>query len=336
MTKSEYLLFMLEMMLLFKVLHNAFLFRCIRDLSASYSELLFRALIGIFFAAGALLSKYTGRSNCSALMYTVLPYGFYTLIACFHDRPAFSIAVLLVLLFLPAAWYILQRALTGRVGFRRMLRFGLCTSAAVLAFSLIPPVFGKICQTPFFSKSVTAVYAPTGEEHTIANHLEDLVIFSEQEWNQAALKDRQDALQIVANIEARYLGLPHELNVCLAALPDNINGNYQDQQHLIRINVDFLEEAQPYDVLTTICHEAYHAYQARLCDVFRETDEDYRNLLIFEESAVFLKELTNYEDGTSDLMKYYNQYVESSARSYGRESAYEYLDRIEAYLDERG
>ena len=56
---------------------------------------------------------------------------------------------------------------------------------------------------------------------------------------------------------------------------------YKDRTHVITINIDHLEVDQAHDILDSLCHEARHAYQHRLCDVYDSISEEQRELLVF-------------------------------------------------------
>ena len=98
-------------------------------------------------------------------------------------------------------------------------------------------------------------------------------MLQEDEWEKLSAQERLDVLQAVANIEQRYLGLPNELNVGVANLDADILGYYTDKTHEIIVSADSLLYDSPWEVLDTICHEAYHSYQYRLVEALNGADE---------------------------------------------------------------
>ena len=86
-------------------------------------------------------------------------------------------------------------------------------------------------------------------------------------------------LQAVANIECRYLGISHELNVVAKDMEqDTILGSYSDRTHTISVSVKSLMYDNPYELVDTICHEAY---QHCLVDMYNTCDEQYRDLKLY-------------------------------------------------------
>lgn len=104
----------------------------------------------------------------------------------------------------------------------------------------------------------------------------------EDKWETLTTKQRIDALQTVANIEAHYLGLLNELNVGASNLREFALGCYSDKTHTISIDIEHLENDPVYEVLDTCCHEAYHSYQHRLVDVYNTTDTSSKCLRLYK------------------------------------------------------
>lgn len=156
----------------------------------------------------------------------------------------------------------------------------------------------------------------------------------EDTWVQLSSREKLDVLQTVANIEARYFGLPHALNVISGNLEHNILACYNDQMHLITIDLHHLEYDSARSVLKSLCHEARHAYQHRLCDVYDGAAETQKTLLLFRSVQCFQQEFSNYVEGSDDPTGYYTQQCETDARAYADEATADYYARIHAYLKE--
>jgi len=170
------------------------------------------------------------------------------------------------------------------------------------------------------------------ETWTIANNIEYISIFFDGSWQKCSQERKTTAIQIVANIECRYLGLPHELNVITTCLPENTLGSYDDKTHTIQINIGHFEDSEPIEILNTICHEAYHAYQNRLVDAYDDIDEQYKNMLFFYNVEQYKEEFESYSDG-DDFIEYYIQTCEITARAYASDAVQEYEERISEYLN---
>lgn len=105
---------------------------------------------------------------------------------------------------------------------------------------------------------------------------------------------------------------------------------------VITINIDHLEVDPAHDILDSLCHEARHAYQHRLCDVYDSVSEEQRELLVFYNVQMYKQEFSNYVNGKEDAFGYYYQWCESDARAYAREAVIDYYSKIETYLGKEG
>ena len=155
-------------------------------------------------------------------------------------------------------------------------------------------------------------------------------LFSEEKWDTISMEEKVSAMQVIANIESRYLGLPHELTLIVSQLPSGTVACYNDRTHHIEIDVEHLEDASPLEILDSICHEAYHAYQYRLCDAYDCLDNEYKTLIDFYDATLYKEEFANYINGEDDMFEYYHQQCEIKAREYAQISTEEY----EMWIDE--
>lgn len=81
-------------------------------------------------------------------------------------------------------------------------------------------------------------------------------------------------------------------------------------------------------MLTSVAHESYHAYQHRMVEVYKTTEEQEKKLLIFRKIEKYNKEMNNYKSGKVDYEAYYNQTMEADARAYGKERTRYYYDKL--------
>lgn len=193
----------------------------------------------------------------------------------------------------------------------------------------VSSLLGILC----FSPSAEPAKRSNSEVVTIANNIEVVSQLEEEKWSTLSTAEKLDTLQTVANIEVYYLGLPHELNVIAEPLSENTLACYNDRTHVITINIDHLESDSAHDILDSICHEARHSYQHRLCDVFDSVSDEQKELLVFYNVQMYKQEFSSYVDGKDDATGYYFQWCESDARSYAREAVIDYYSKIETYLE---
>ena len=79
----------------------------------------------------------------------------------------------------------------------------------------------------------------------------------EKNWKKLSVKNKLNILQTVANIEAHYLGLNHEVNIETVTLSPNTLGKYCIYTYQIIISLDEIENCSPMDSVKTVAHECY-------------------------------------------------------------------------------
>lgn len=170
------------------------------------------------------------------------------------------------------------------------------------------------------------------QNYTINNHIDTVLLLQEHFWQELTVEEKLDVLQIVANIEARYLGLPTKLNVSVNNLEESVLGLYADNTYTIHFDLSHVEHSPASDVLNTCCHEAYHSYQYRLVDVYNSTEDNLKGLRLYKEASRYVNEFNNYVSGNTDFYSYYSQQCEEDAREYAEDAVNDYYSRIDEYL----
>ena len=183
-------------------------------------------------------------------------------------------------------------------------------------------------------KTTTAEVPNSEAEYTIAANIGTVSNLLQDRWDTLNLNEKANTLQTVANIEASYLGLPHELNVKIDTLRESTIAQYDDRTHTITVSITYLESMPAEEMLDSICHESYHAYQHRLIDAYNSVDVEYRDLLTFYFVPIYEEEFQNYVDGKDDDLAYYFQMCEMKARDYAEESVIDYYNKIELYTSD--
>lgn len=321
---------------------NAFLFRSIEGVTFNQTRLFLWSALIFSVAAGIALTLKKRRNNLSLFVNIIMPYELYSFVAYRHTAPVLAGSLAAVSLLFSITYVVLTlkpriRAKTKRnaVIRARLFRSFLGTrTLAVCCFSIMILVLGlsSFFGILYFSPSTSPAKRTSSEEVTIAKNIEVISHLEEEKWNTLTTPEKLNTLQITANIEAYYLGLPHELNVITGPLPENTLSCYNDRTHVITIDIDHLEGDSAHDILDSLCHEARHAYQHRLCDVYDTVSEDQRELLIFHNVQTLKQEFSSYV-GKEDVLGYYFQWCESDARSYAQESVIDYYSKIETYLE---
>lgn len=346
MSKGYYLFEHISWGIISLIWFNNILFRNIEGLTYDQSRHFLWCAIVFSITVGVVITWKKRRNNLSLFVNVIIPYELYSIIAYFHTASIlmWTLIALSLLLSIMYVILVLKPKIRAKARRKAVIKARLtksflgtrtvsacCLSIMVLVLG-VSSFFGVL----FFSPSENPVKMSSGEEVTIANNIEIVSLLEEEKWGTQSTPEKLNVLQTVANIEAYYLGLPHELNVIAGALPENVMACYNDKTHVITINIDHLEVDPAHDILDSLCHEARHAYQHRLCDVYDSVSEEQRELLVFYNVQMYKQEFSNYVNGKEDAFGYYYQWCESDARAYAREAVIDYYSKNETYLGKEG
>lgn len=116
---------------------------------------------------------------------------------------------------------------------QKLTRVGL---ALIMVASRINILFGSTIMKSGVSPATEA----NMNEQSLSNNMETIALLQEDAWKMLTIQERLDVLQVVANVEQRYLGLPNELNVSAANLKEGVLAYYIDNTYEIIISMDSL------------------------------------------------------------------------------------------------
>lgn len=324
-------------------LYKQVLFRCLENhtLRESQGILLF-SLVGCELA-GMFLERKRFRNGIHIFWNLTAGFGLYTAFAYFPIEP-FPVAAALwsaVALCAGFAVFCLVRKFRPRKADEKpkSVRHRIhpaCTIYTLFAacFAALLLFFGSplLVGNTFMSASVAPSTGSAADGETLAGNIDTILLLQEDQWEGLSLQKRLDVLQTVANIERRYLGLPHELNVGTANMEKDTGGFYVDKTHEIVINLEDLRQSSPDELLNTVCHEAYHGYEHRLADLYNTLDSRNQKLRLFHSAASYAEEFQNHPNAEEDFYSYYSQDCEKDARAYAEDAVIYYYTRIEEYL----
>lgn len=317
------------------------LFRCLGQHTFFESKLILWGIVAASCLAGFCFEMKRKRNELSVFFNLISGYGVYTVLTYIQIRKTLIIISLSIVAALSAiyALIIMCRKIKNRKRFgnilckrtiqiafvtQRLLGLGL---AVIIMVSGVNILFGS---TIMKSTVDTASQANLCEQ-SLSSNIEMIAQLQEDAWCSLSVQDKLNVLQTVANVEQRYLGLSNELNVGAANLREGVMGYYSDKTHEIVIDIDSLLNDSSWEVLDTVCHEAYHSYQYRMVEAFNGADESSRNLKMFRKANSYAREFDNYISGEEDFCSYYYQDCESDARKYAEDAVYEYCRRINEY-----
>lgn len=114
----------------------------------------------------------------------------------------------------------------------------------------------------------------------------------------------------------------------LAEKPKGTLGEYSENNYKVAIDLEQLETYDSMKCVEVICHEAYHAYQFELVDLYYAADDNKKNLYIFRDIIKYENEFKNYIDGHEDFYAYYAQRCEENSRNYSEDAVCDYYKKI--------
>ena len=325
------------------VLYKNILMKCLNGMSYDQSRTILIVMIVVMSAIDIMINIRKNRNGMSVFANVVLPFGLYTALAYISvNRYLFvTVFILAGLATTFFAMVTMRRRIRSKktwlviakrikliiVQMQHLFAIGLFATMLLLG---VGAFFGSSLLQP----EVIATTYTEAEEQTINNNIESVLMLQEELWVDLSVPERLNILQTVANIERRYLGIPHELNVGVANLGEYTLGYYDDRKHQVIVSLDSLMNDPADEVLNTVCHESYHAYQHCIVSVLENADEELKNLRLFRDARNYAEEFCDYKSGDNGFYAYYYQECEMDAREYAEEAVLDYYKRIEEYLIE--
>lgn len=318
------------------------MFRCLPGMSYGASLAVLIAAAAVSVPVGDFVVLRWHRSVWSAVGCVLLVCGIYTL-AAYRKTLDLSFCMPLLAAGVLAAVYTVclvcrrircperrRQILCGRLYRGLWVTHGLL--AAGVAVMILRYSFGGMLG---FGPAVPSVRPVTPSQRSslsvlMEENIDTLLKFHPEQWEQLSTREKLDALQTLANMEACYLGLPHELNVRARSTAEDTAGHYEDGTHRITLSLSDLEDAPPEEVMDSLCHEVYHSYQHRLVDLYRSLPGENRELRIFAAAEAYMEEFADYVSGEENYENYYTQRCEQDARDYAEESVQLYFEVIYA------
>ena len=321
-------------------LYRVFLFKAIPSLSYAISKVFFYTLLIFLTFFLSALTFERRRSLSCVISNVVIPVGIYHLMSYWTELTVLSVCFLVVGMVLSVLYFILllSRKINNqkkkRIIINNRIKNALFGTKTLISLSLLL-VLLQFAANIIFSDSIipTSVQASTEQnisQYTIANNIDVVMNLDENTWSELSTAEKMDTLQTIANIEKNYLGIQKkELSVVLDSLGENTLACYNNHSQKIKISIDHLSSCTAHEALRSLCHEAYHAYQYSLVELYNTVDPDYKQLLIFEKTKKYTSEFMSYCSGDDDFHTYFTQEVEKSAREYSNWAVLDYFSRIE-------
>ena len=146
------------------------------------------------------------------------------------------------------------------------------------------------------------------------------------------VQERLDLLQAVLEEEQSRLALPHLELLSQDIEEDEVLAHYsrtQDGQAVITIDLEYLAVCSSQRALTSLCHEARHAYQYYTVSLIDWDDPAIAASPYFATARNWKGNFEGYTSGLDDYAGYFTQSIELDARDYADRRAEYYLYILE-------
>lgn len=339
MSRGNYLYFSTLLMISATLLYRNTLFLSIRGLDTRQSQWVLIILTVVMFIAGIAFTLRRHRTYMNMYCNLGLPFALYTFLSCGSRKsvPALLwlaagiggvLCALLLVLFLADR----DNKKTKRVCIWMALRIrnvmAAVLGAALVSCALLSAIQrGNILARSDTSPSIKPAYS-VFEHDEFEESLDDVVSLLQKE--ERTVKETHALLQMIANSEAAYWGLPYTLTVEITPLKNCVLGQYDHSEHLIQINESALELSTQ-ELLQTILHECYHCVQAARVDAWKQVSPELRSARFFQSEYVWDWETEHYISASKE--GYSDQWLEDSANIYAdvrmQECYYEFCKGME-------
>ena len=331
MSKKDYAIETIFWSLIVYFVFENTLLRPLFSLSLTASRLVLWLITAAAIALNIYFSKANNRTLTQIFLNFIFIYGTYVVITYWNDEKTLILILLApaFLVFVFFTYFVIKTASKHRA---KKALFGLKQIFTLaLAVIVVLIYLNSLLGNPLFSNHISpqksVKVSDETDEWTIKNNVDMLKLFEESSWVKLNAKERTNLLQTVANIENRYLGISRPLNITVKyTLGENdYISSYLDESSLIYVNSYYLDHFTGYEMLESVLHECYHAYQHELIKVYNSAKN--KHLALFEDVPTYIDEFNNYKNGDG----YSSQLCEKNARKYAAYGLEDYKDKIAYY-----
>lgn len=302
-------------------------------------------LIGFSFfctLAGVILTFRRRRNAVSLAVNVLFPYGVYAAVSM-YELYSIRVIVAAVLAAVLCSFFIFMVVTRPKkkgkpVAFRRFRHcaLGARTIIALCALIIIVPsavntILGKGIYT---EEGNRAPYVEAPGEWTIDNKMDTVKLFDKEHWGNLSIDEKLEAAAVVKNIEMSNMGISHEIYIMSQSMDNDVLGWYSHEEKAIALNIDHMRNSEPEDIIRTICHECFHAYEHQQVELYDSVDEKYKNMPMFSPAQKYAYEFENYVNGDDDYEAYYSQSAEENAREYAEYRTQHYYEKINDFYFE--
>lgn len=342
MIKKEYIKEHVIWSLLVFLWFRSLLFRCIPNYTYTESLVGFLIISVCVMTVGITVSWKRNRNYINVIENILLSWGVFvciTYMELYKKRFTYMLFVLVVVSLILSIIVLFRRI--KRKDERQKIMMRRIENVAALwkrnaaigsLIIMVPVAVSSLLYGTVLNSNKVEVVKVYGDEHSLKANIEVISDIEPSRWETLSIEDKLLVAQKIVNCEARYYGLSHEIMVGTDDLSAGTLAYYKDTTHQIVIDLDHLENSYSYYVLSSLLHEVHHAYQHNQVELYQKLNEEDRNLFMFYDASVYMKEFANYEDGDENFYAYYTQLAEIHAREAGETESLEYIEAINEYL----
>lgn len=164
------------------------------------------------------------------------------------------------------------------------------------------------------------VHAPVsvaGENQMLAN-LSTIQLLNDASWREMGIQEKLDTLQVVADIETRYLQI-EPVSVVSVHLENHTLGSYDNESRTVKIDFDHHAENDAMECLNTLLHECRHAFQHDCVQSLDWSNEQVLTGSYYAQARLWRQNFASYTPSSHDYAGYQQQAIEMDARAYADE-----------------
>ena len=319
----------------FDLFYRLFLFQNLPQLGILSSVIAYVSFHALFTVLYALLLTALDDDSVTA---TAVSISFPGVLYTFLTRPEMQPRSLLILAVISGIFAVVFLLILfskkKKVGKKVLKALGAYVKLAgvVLFLAVIGPVFASMMFSTgtAFSKRVTDPveltenrFSDTAIIEANKDSLSELTDFDEM-----SVAEKLDTLQLLANIEAEYLGIERPI-VVPYNLKENTWGEYTGREsNIIRIDAERLVTEEGKELFHTLFHECYHGYIEALIEKY---PEEKSGALLFErEMEAYRFEEENYvsPEQAEEFSLYAEQLCEIRCNEYAKKRLSDYQSVI--------
>lgn len=348
MRKWEYLLANVVWIFVAMVWFQPWVFIPLPDLSESTSKKILGVMIAVLVILGIIVTFKRRRNYLSVVVNVLLPYELYAMTAHWHrfgNWAGFTLLIATLLSCFFLFFVMLQRISPDVIRIRALLtkrlKHALLGVRVITVLCLCAFIFplgvhsyremNKAYENPPQEEKQESTASYQSDKWTIAQNVELLMNIKPERWERLSVEERMETLEVIKNIEMRYLGVCHEVSLEAAPLDGNKLGCFYTGVNKIVIDAEHLQNGSASELLNTLTHECHHAYTRQQVEVYQKLPAEYKDMLLFHVIKTYEEEYANYVNGTEDYAAYKLQLIEKHARDYAEEAVEDYYRALSKY-----